>query len=118
MEYVSLAVSLIALILAVAAYVGYRALWDKRDLSELTTTLERLEHVVDRIDTATNVAAVDMATAREHSEKVAENLAAANSMVEAVAVDLASAQHRADTVVEGQPGEAADAGAQSEKTVV
>lgn len=111
----SLAISLVALILAVASYVGYRALWDRRDLSEFTATLERLERVIDRIESKTFVVAADLVTAREHSDELAANLAVATTAVDQVAVDLASAQQRADTVVEGLPGEAADAGAQSEK---
>jgi hypothetical protein len=98
---VSIAFSLAAIVISVAAYVGYRGLWDKRDLSEFTETLLRLERVVDRIETATSVAAIDMATARTATEHVA--------------ADLLASQHRADTVVNGHPGEAADASAQSEK---
>lgn len=110
-----LLLSAIALIVAVAAYVGYRGLWDNRDLAKFTTTLERLEQVLDRVESKTYVVAADVVTAQRHSEELATNLAVAKTAVETVASDLAAAQQRADTVVDGDPGEAADAGAQSEK---
>lgn len=96
---IPIAFSLVAIVIAVASYVGYRALWDRRDINEFTTTLERLERVVDRIESATFVVAADLASARKTADMVAS--------------DLANSQHRADGIVNGQPGEAADAGAQS-----
>jgi hypothetical protein len=105
---VAIAISLVALVLSVGAYVGYRTVWDQHDQTELALALERLEHVIDRIETATNVAAADLLN-------VISDLADAKEAAETVASDLASAQERADKVVEGLPGEAADAGAQSEK---
>lgn len=109
------AIALIALVLSIGAYVGQRLMWNHRDLSEFTTTLERLEQVADRIERITSVMASDMATARKHADAVAADLAIAKTAVETVASDLLSSQQRADTIIDGSPGEAADAGAQSEK---
>lgn len=89
----------VAVIVATAAYMGYRQLWDQRDLDRFTDSMERVEAILDRMELATFVVAADLSTA--------------NSRVATVAEDLAAAQKRADEVTEGEPGEAADAGAQS-----
>lgn len=96
---VAVALSLVAIVISVAAYAGYRHLWDQRDLNRFIDSMERVEAILDRMELATFVVAADLSTAK--------------SKVETVADELAESQHRADKVVEGQPGEAADAGAQS-----
>lgn len=78
-------------------------------------TLSRLERVIERMEAATIVVASDLSTAQSAVDGVALDLAVAKTVVDGVALDLASAQKRADHVTEGLPGEAADAGAQSEK---
>lgn len=91
--------ALVAIIVSTAAYMGYRQLWDQRDLDRFTDSMERVEAILDRMELATFVVAADLSTAK--------------AGVETVATDLAAAQKRADEVTEGEPGEAADAGAQS-----
>ena len=76
-------------------------------------TLSRLERVVDRMEAATVVVASDLSTAQSAVNGVALDLAVAKTVVDGVASDLADAQHRADGVPNGEPGAAADAGAQS-----
>lgn len=112
---VATALSLVAIIIATFAWLGYRHQWDQRDMDRFTDSLTRMEHVLDRMEMATFVVAHDLAASQLTVDKVAADLETAKVAVEGVAADLASAQHRADTVTEGQPGEAADAGAQSEK---
>ncbi len=82
--------------------MGYRTLWDRVDLDEFTGSFERLEEAIERIELVTRVVSADLIEARKQAEVVAANLAASES--------------RADTVSNGKPGEAADAGAQSGKT--
>lgn len=96
------ALALLALIISVCAYLDYRMLWDKQDVDRHNNALERIEKILDRMEMNTYVVAADLATAK--------------SAVETVATDLAAAQHRADEVIEGEPGEAADAGAKSGET--
>ena len=113
---VSTALSLVAIIIATFAWLGYRHLWDQRDMTRFTDSVERMEQVLDRMELATHVVAKDLAASQRIVDKVASDLETAKTAVEGVAADLASAQQRADTVTEGQPGEAADAGAQSDKS--
>lgn len=70
-------------------------------LTTLGKSSSRLERAVDRMEAATAV--------------VAKDLKVAQTAVDWVAVDLAESRQRADGIADGQPGEAADAGAQSEK---
>lgn len=99
MDYIALAFSLVAFVLSAGAYVGQRAIWDKHDLNKFSESLSQLERVLDRMELATFVVAADLTTAK--------------SAVATVATNLEESQRRADDVIEGQPGEAADAGAQS-----
>lgn len=105
--------SAVAIVVSVAAYLGYRLSWDKRDMDRFTNTLTRLESVIDRMEMATFVVAADLSVAQTAVDKVATNLASAKTAVETVASELASSQERADRILGGAPGEAADAGAQS-----
>lgn len=107
------AIALVAIVLSVAAYAGYRHLWDRQDVDRFIDAIERVEAVLDRMELATFVVAADLSTAQTAVDKVATDLSSAKSVVETVATDLAAAQDRADKITEGQPGEAADAGAQS-----
>lgn len=65
--------------------MGYRNMWDKRDLDSFTQTLERVENALDRMELQTFV----------------------------VAADLSDSKSRADRVVAGSPGEAADVAAKN-----
>jgi uncharacterized protein (UPF0264 family) len=82
---VELALSLVAIVLSVASYVGYRLLNTKLDLDQSNDHLERQGRILDRMELATFV----------------------------VAADLADTHRRADAADSGIPGEAADAGAKS-----
>lgn len=97
---VSTIIALIALGIATAAYLGYRHMWDQRDMAEFTAAIKRVELVLDRMELQSLV--------------VASELVASQIVVDAVAKDLLDSQTRADDV-HGAPGEAADAGAQSGK---
>lgn len=96
---VETAISLVAIVFSVGAYVGYRNMWDKRDMDKFTDILGQMEAAVDRMEMATFVVAADLATTK--------------TAVAEVAADLKESQQRADEVVDEQPGEAADAAAQS-----
>ena len=95
----AVALALVAIVIATASWLGYRQLWDRQDLERFAASMDRVERILDRMELATFVVAAD--------------LSVATTKVETVAEDLAQSQQRADTVVHGQPGEAADAGAQS-----
>lgn len=92
-------ISVVALIFSVSSWLGYRLLWDKRDLDANTAILMRVEQTLDRMELASFVVAADLSTAQH--------------IVDKVATDLGEAQKRADEITTGTPGEAADAGAQS-----
>lgn len=84
-------------------------------LTIFINSLSRLEKAVARMEAATAVVAVDLAVAQTAVDGVATNLATAQVVVDAVASELVESQKRADGVIEGSPGAAADAGAQSGK---
>lgn len=96
---VALALSLIAIIIAVGVYVGQRHLYSAQEIKTLNSSLLRVETVLNRMELYTRVVAADVSTAK--------------STVETVAEKLKASQTRADEVTNGKPGEAADAGAQS-----
>jgi hypothetical protein len=95
-------ISVVALLFSVASWLGYRIMWDHREMAELADTLARIERIAERMELATFV--------------VASDLSEAQTTVKQVATDLAESQHRADAIIEGSPGQAADAGAQSGPT--
>lgn len=97
---VSTIIALIALGISTAAYLGYRHMWDQRDMTEFTAAIKRVERVLDRMELKTYIVAAELETA--------------NGVVAEVAKDLLDSQTRADNI-KGVPGEAADAGAQSGK---
>lgn len=82
---VAVAFSLVAIILSVASWVGYRLLTTRLNLDEIRDHMERQGRILDRMEVATFV----------------------------VAADLSDSQKRADSIKNGVPGEAADAGAKS-----
>lgn len=101
---VSTIIALIALGISIAAYLGYRHMWDQRDMREFTAAIKRVEHVLDRMELRSLVVASDHGVEREMDR----------AALAVIAKDLAESQDRADNV-DGEPGEAADAGAQSGK---
>lgn len=99
MSTLALIVSFLSFIVAVAAWMGYRVLWNREEIARMVELLERMDQRQDRMEQKTYVVALDLAASQEAVGKVA--------------VDLAESQRRADQITEGEPGEAADAGAQS-----
>lgn len=98
-DFVVMAVSLVALVIATASYVGYRQMWEQQDIARFVDSMKRVERILDRMELATFVVAKDLVTA--------------NGVVAGVAIDLAESKQRADRVSGGEAGAAADAGAQS-----
>lgn len=83
--------------------------------TSLRDAVERLERSAERSEAAAKVIAENLVISKGIVEGVAEDLVIAKVAVAGVAANLADSQVRADEVIEGQPGEAADAGAQSPK---
>lgn len=89
---VAVAFSLVAIVLSIASWVGYRLLDKKLDLDRINDHMERQGAILDRMELATFVVAADLADAKS---------------------DIDAARARADEVTSGEPGEAADAHAKS-----